>query len=545
MRTLLRITAIALLSIVSLAQAQGSNLPPCSDAELLGIHRIMPGIKELFDLAAEVQVMDDVLAYGRAHISWREHLWQTTPPCAEAFEAALLSNQLTADYVASLLVNARKESGDENPYTSWQFEGAERFDRLWNSLPPPDPASENAEETRDTTVLGACTDAERRDVSDTLLPEYDNLTDIANAVETFDDFLSFINSLLEWRAESLTQYPPCAESIEIAWLASQTASDIAALFAFHFVGVSADANPYSAPERLGTKRLGELDGVLRGSPEAVDEAGRLPNEVMQAIELELGNPGGGNWRRCSAEELETIQRLLPTYNSLEDMAAGIETIEDLLAYSHAQVAWRDNLHTKLARCGEVLEIAWLISENIGDLAIMNALKFLDIPFDESPVFQQVMSNVPGIDTWEGLLPTLHGSYERSRDEGALPPCTADELRALKTNLTAHLDIFKISGDIRSRDDLRQFINHQLAWREIYFSQLPLCYGSFETFLRALWFASDNAIGIALALTGVPDEDSPYPEQQSIGKSHIESWYAIVDGVVPPPSAETEVGSPES
>ncbi len=545
MRQLLIITLIVLLLTISLGHAQGSDLPPCSETELAGIHSIMPGIEELFGMAADVHTLDDLTVYGQAQITWRGQLWIITPPCSEAYKMALLANQLTTDYLASLLVNARKESADVNPYQAWQFEGAARFEALWNALPPPDQRNEKVANERSARMLRACTESERGEVLDTLLPEYDSLTDIANAVETFDDFLGFIEALLNWREISLTSYPPCAESIEIAWLASQTASDISALFAFHFVGVPVDDIPYSEPERQGTRRLGELDAILRSSPESEADPADLPVEVRQAIERELGNPSGGNWRRCTIDELETIQNLLPTYQSLEDMAAGIETLGDLAAYSETQIAWRENLLTKLARCGEVLEIAWLISENIGDLAIMHGLKLIDIPVDESPVFQQVMSNVPGIDTWEGLLPSLLESYEQRDDIGPLPACTEEELGALKSILFAHLSIFKEYGDIYTTDDLLNFILRQIAWREVGFSQLPLCYGSFETFLRAHWYISDNAVGIALALAGVSDEANPYPEQQSIGKSHIERWYAIVEGVAAAPSADGVSGSSES
>ena len=546
MRAFFIFVAFALLTSATAVMAQLSDLPTCSEAELQRVHGIMPGIQALFDLAAEVRTLDDVAAYGHAQIAWRDQLWTSTALCAEAFEMALLSSQLTADYLASLLVNARKESAQENPYTDWQFEGAARFEALWNALPPPTRAGETVAEAPSRGTLRACTDVERLEVYDTLLVEYDSLTTIANAVETFADFLGFTEAHLEWRETSLARYPPCAEAIKVAWLASQTASDIAALFAFHFVGLPADDVPYSEPERQGTRRLGELDRSLRLVPEsnkvavssAVETDGdNLPVEVMQAIERELGSPSGGNWRRCTVGELETIQHLLPTYHLLEDMAAGMETTDDLIAYSQTQIAWRDNLLTKLARCGEVLEIAWLISENIGDLAIMFGLKLLDIPAEESPVFQQVMSNVPGISTWEGLLPSLLANYEARDDIGALPACTAEELGTLKIMLSTHLRVFKDNADIRSRDDWLNFVLQQIAWREIGFSELPLCYGSFETFLRAYWFASDNAIHSALVFAGVPFDSSPFPEQFAVNEAHIESWYAIVEGVAEPPSAD--------
>ena len=533
MRALLLIAIIVLPALASVIQAQDDKLPSCTPVEFAAVHASLAEMTAFFHRASTIRTMDDLLAHSDAHIEWRESYWTNTPLCAESHEIALLANQLIGDFAALALVNSLQDDGDTNPYVARHNSGLDRLYSLIDAVPPPtDAAAQHPART-----LRECTDSEYEYLSYTLVLEYGELADIANLVETVEDFIGYVEAQLAWRQDSLTRYPPCVDALEFAWLASQTAADIAALFAYYFIGVPEDEIPYNAPEREGSRRLGELAEEFR--------AKALPDEVMQAIERELGNPSGGNWRRCTVNELETIQNLLPTYQMLEDMAAGIETPEDHLAYSHAQVVWRENLQTKLARCGEVLEIAWLISENMGDLAIMHALKLLDIPVDESPVFQQVMSNIPGINTWEGLLPTLLASYEPSDGVKPLPACTADELGALKTILTAHLDIFKTHGDIRSIDDLLNFVFHQLAWREFSFSRLPLCYGSFETFLRAYWYASDNAVGLALALADVPDDASPYPNQQSIGQSHIESWYAIVDGIVPPPSAETAAGSPES
>ena len=527
MRNLMPIIAMALLSIVSIVQAQARDLPPCSDVELLGIHRIMPGVEALFDLAAEVRVMDDVIAYGQAHITWREQLWASTPPCAEAFEAALLSNQLTADFVASLLVNARKEASDVNPYTDWQFEGAERFDRLWKALPPPDQANENAKVAREARTLRACTDAERRDLLDTLLPAYDYLTDAANAVETFDDSRRFYRALLRWREESLTRYPPCAESIEIAWLASQTASDIAMLFAFHFVGAPVDAIPYSEPERQGTKRLGELDKILRNSPASETDAGALPDEMKQAIEREFGSPSGGNWRRCSASELQTALDIMPEYEALVATAASIVTMDDLLAYSSEMIDWRENLVFKLAHCGEVLEVAWIMSENLGDLAAMHAYSFVGIPHAENPVFQQVMSNMGGIAKWSETLASAAPQREEEPEavlgSGALPDCRASELDGVNKFIADHYALHEATGIIDTLEESLAYSTAQIEWREANWARLPFCGDSFEYLLRLTWINSDINIAVILHFfADVNYDDNPFWPQLSLGKERADA-----------------------
>lgn len=532
MRILLLLGLVAVLMLVSAAQAQETDLPSCTRAEIDAVHASLAKVTEFSQRTSEIRSMDDLLAYSQTHIEWREGYWTNTPLCAESFEIALLANQLIGDLVAFVLVNSLQDDVEANPYRAGRKSGIVELQALMNFLPPPI-------NTADLPAAGrpqGCTDTEFEFVSYTLLPEYSDLADIANDVETVEDFLGYVDAQLAWRQGSLTRYPPCAEALEFAWLASQTAGDIAALFAYYFIGAPEDEIPYSQPERQGSRRLGELADALR--------AGALPDEVMRAIKRELGNPGGGNWRRCSAEELETIQNLLPTYQMLEDMAGGIETLDDLVAYSQAQIVWRENLPAKLTRCGEVLEVAWLISESIGDLAIMYALKLLDIPVDESPVFQQVMSNVAGIDTWKQILPSLLESYEQQDGVSALPACTEEELDALAAILFEHLTIFKNMDGVRSIDDLMTLIIQQLAWREFSFSHLPLCYGSLETFLRAYWFASDNAVGVALELAGLPEDANPYWEQLTRNKAHIESWYAIVEGVVDPPSADIAADASE-
>ena len=527
MRRITLLFVLAALTLVTIVQAQETDWPQCTAAELAAVHPGLSEVTAFFESVQSIRTLDDLLAYSHAHIEWRESTWSISPLCQPAYEIALLANQLVGDYVPLIILNSYPDDTLENPYSAGQDKGAERLQALMRDSPL-SATTRNAPPARS---LRECTRAEHEFVAHSLVPEYGSLADIANAIETPVDYVGFNEAQLAWRQDSLSRYPACAEAIEFAWLARQTAADISAGFGLHFVGVPLDANPYDEPERQGTRRLGELSNALR--------AGALPDEVMQAIERELGSPAGGNWRRCSVDELLSIQELLPEYRSLEDMAAEIESHDDLLAYSRAQIKWRENMLVRLARCGEVLEIAWLISENIGDLSILYALKLIDATVDESPVWQQVMSNVPGISVWEQTLPSLLAAYEQTADYGALPACSEGELDALAGILVEHLSIFKNRALMRTPDDLLKLIEDQFIWREVGWSQLPLCYGSLEIFLRAYWFASDNAVGIALALAGLPDDINPYPEQQAIGKTHIERWYAIVDGVVDPPSADGE------
>ena len=371
-----------------------------------------------------------------------------------------------------------------------------------DALPPPS----NSADQRYARTLRECSDAEYEYLSNTLLPAYGELADIANRVETVEDFLNYANAQLAWRQDSLRRFPPCLDALEFAWLASQTAGDIAALFAYYFIGAPEDEIPYSQPERDGTHRLGELANELR--------AKALPDAVMAAIERELGSPSGGNWRACSASELQTVLDIIPEYENLTALAGSVESIDGLLEYSSEMIDWRERLAFDLAHCGEVLEVAWIMSEYLGDLATMHAYASAGITAEESPVFQQFMSNVVAVRTWSNVLTDLIDQRESEPQaqpgSGSLPDCTESELDTINRILADHYALYEATGAAETLEGYLAFTEAQLVWREIQWARLPLCGDSFEYLLRMNWINNDtNVAGVLHFFADVAYEDNPF------------------------------------
>ena len=382
------------------------------------------------------RVMDDILAYGHAHLEWRHGLWSRLPLCAPAVEIAMLANQLIGDYVPLILLNSLPDDYGENPYKAGQRSGLARLDALLAELPAPStPAAEPP-----ARALPACSTEEVQLLVNSVFPDYRRLTTMANAVEVTVDYLAFVAALHTWRSTLLTRYPPCAEAIEYAWLASQTIGDVSALFAFHFMGLAIEETPYDQPERQGTGRLGEIERALRASPGPADapplpaDAGDQSPELQEFIETmgyQAVTPSGSNWRACTANELLTILDLIPDYDALTTRLTKVETMDALLDYSAAMVGWREGLVFDLPHCGEVLEVAWIMSEHLGDLALIYALFLIDVPVSESPLYQEVMNNRYGVPVWKDIL---RSQLEQRVDgpkatlgSGDLPNCTTAEI----------------------------------------------------------------------------------------------------------------------
>jgi len=505
MRLLLIVAAFALMVTLSSAQAEGSGLPACSTADLAVMSNSVDGIYDLFDQVGKFRVMDDVLAYGHAHLEWRHSMWSRLPLCAPAFEIALLANQLIGDYVPLVLLNSLPDDYGENPYRAGQRSGLDRLGALVAELPAPSfPAVAPPAGT-----LPACSAEEIRLLLDTLSPDYRRLTTMANDIELTVDYLEFVAALLAWRETSLMQYPPCAEAIEFAWLASQTIGDVSALFAFHFMGLSIEEMPYDQPERQGTGRLGEIERALRASLGSAGKTGELPltgaaetfspetQALIETMGYQAVTPTGSNWRACTANELVTILDLIPDYDALTTLLTKVETMEALLDYSAAMVNWREGLVFELPHCGEVLEVAWIMSEHLGDLATIYALFLIDVPVAESPLYQEVMNNRYGVPVWADVLSDQleqrADGPEPTLGSGDLPNCTSDEIDAINSILADHYALYDAAGTLESLAAYIAFNEAQLAWRERNWARLPLCGDSFEYFLRMNWTNNDTTV----------------------------------------------------
>ena len=522
MRLILIITAFALLAVVSSGQAEDSDLPACSTAELAVMYDRVGDIYALFDRVGDIGTMDDILAYSYAHLEWRQGMWSSSPLCAQTFEIALLANQLIGDYVPLILLNSLPDDAGENPYKAGQRSGLARLEALIADLPlPSTPADAPPART-----LRACSAEEIQLVLFSLSPEYGRLTNMANEIEVTVDYLAFVDALLEWRQNSLTQYPPCAESIEIAWLTSQTAGDISALFSFHFMGLSIEEMPYDQSERQGTGRLSELDAQLRDSRWSAPESDEPPvsgaadtwspemQEMLDLMALQAVTPSGSNWRACSANELATILDLIPDFHALTDQLITIETKDALLEYSAAMIDWRERLVFDLTHCGEVLEVAWIMSEYLGDLSLSYALLFADVAFGESPLYREVMSNRVGVPMWADILADQLAQRELGREAilggDNLPDCTATEMDTINMILADHYALYEAAGVVETLADYVAFGEAQLAWRERNWARLPLCGDSFEYFLRMSWTNNDTTVaGILHYYADVAYDANPF------------------------------------
>ena len=103
MRIVLVICLAAVLNMTPVARAQISEFPSCSQSELAFVLELRGDYDALVDSLSTS--LDSSLAYGAAHIEWREQLWSSLPLCAEAIEVAVLMSQIANDRGALTALN--------------------------------------------------------------------------------------------------------------------------------------------------------------------------------------------------------------------------------------------------------------------------------------------------------------------------------------------------------------------------------------------------------------------------------------------------------
>ena len=277
------------------------NLLPCSEATIdLALYDVL---KEQENLARSPGgAVEDLVAYGEAHIEWRDRLWShlpKLPACAEAFETALLSMQITGDGAAFTSIARIFYDFMEiaQPYQ-------DRVAAAENRLVELDSTLALVWKTENEAVargLPACLSAD----IDGLAGSVSGFSDLAEqglAVETEDDLINYIKSQFAWRDGLWSALTGCAEVFEIAALMLHTAGDLAIKGAFDLAGVPADANPY--PAQI-SRSLGLVERWRAGEQILEEQAAQEDQSVATETYFVTASPYA-NIRSCASTNCEIV-----------------------------------------------------------------------------------------------------------------------------------------------------------------------------------------------------------------------------------------------
>ncbi len=511
MRTAMILLVLVLLLAPAL-QAQPEGFPLCSESELEFVAELQPGYDELVaSLSADGDTsLDKTLAFTKAQIEWREQLWDSLPRCAEAIDVAVLMSHNTSDLGGMAALTYAGVSLSLNRYKDrlW-FEGNNRerlstkFDEISALLEAGERPTEPAAGDR---ILDACEEDQIRTLI-AALRENEDLIVQGTGVRTPGQLLDYISAKLEWRDLLWAKLPACRESVGVGRLMSQTASDLATAIAFSYAQVSGSENPFAPSLADDITALGDLLVFLISS---------IGEQVMADVESPLP--------ACAAADRAAVAAELSAFDALIQRATGIDTLDDLLAYSHELITWRSELWSVVPFCSESVEISLVATNTANDFAALRALELSGEPADLTLIRETANEGLAKVAAFAADNQTSSAETAATSQAEGIPACNESDkpyLLALREQLRAFSSLI---SEFESVDDITKYGEVQILWRDQIWKKFPPCQESIKAGHLLIQVTGDTVPAAALLFyLGVPQEDNAFLDEISAAREQLETY----------------------
>ena len=516
MSTRFVICLITVLSLVPLARAQSSAFPPCSQSELAFVLDLQSDYDALVD--SLTTGLDASLAYSAAQIEWREELWSSLPPCAEAIDVAVLMSQISNDRGAMLALNYAGVLLSLNRYKDRLFFEGSLPEQLNTRLEAIAALIESAERPAEPAPgqrkLATCSGDEIQSLHDALR-ESEDLIVSAGETRSRGALLDYINEKLAWRDQAWDDLPPCAEAVEIGQLMSQVANDYATVLAYVYAEVPKVQNPFDGTLQAELNRLGDWLVIM------LEQLGvDIEIAAVEAAPLDL--------QRCSKSAIAELFVRLYGFNDLIETAFDIENFADYLDYVGAHIEWRNQLFSQMPLCAEAVTSSTLVANLASDFSALFALSFAGIEAEENPYWDEVAVAMPLVhETLETFPNYAEDAAETPGIVDSLPACMAAQRVEMVATIEDNRYVFThLTNEIATVEDLLAFSALQRQWRVLALSELPPCQEAIRAGLLLIQLTGDTVAMAAMKLfVGLPVAQNPYWDEIRIAREAI---MAIVD-----------------
>ncbi len=510
MRTAM-ILLVLLLLLAPALQAQSEGFPICSESELEFAAELQPGYDDLVaSLSADGDTsLEKTLAFTEAQIEWREQLWDGLPRCTEAIDVAVLMSHNTSDLGGMAVLTYAGVSLSLNRYKDrlW-FEGNNRerlsakFDEIRVMLDRGDRQVMAAEDRS----LKPCEEDQIRSLI-AALRENEDLIVQGTGVRSPGELRDYINAKLEWRDHLWAKLPPCRESVGVGRLMSQTSSDLATAIAFSYAQVPGSENPFAPSLSDDITALGDLLVFLISS---------IGEQVMADEESPLP--------ACAAADRAAVAAELSAFDALIQRANGIDSLDDLLAYSRELIGWRSELWSAVPFCSESVEISLVATNTANDFAALRALELSGEPADLTLIRETAKHGPAKVAEFAADSQASSAETAATSQAAGIPACT----ESAKIHLLAvgeQLGFFaSLISEFESIDDVVHYAAVQIHWRDQIWKKFPPCQESIKAVHLLIQVTGDTIPAATLLFyLDVPQEDNPFLGEISEAREQLETY----------------------
>ncbi len=370
--------AEAYLSDAERTSQEESSLPPCTDADLdIFYAEVFERYFSQLELFSGDTSLTSLLNIIEMQLPWREQVWASLPACENMYELTWLMTQAASDMVVLLAFYL----ADMKPQFELYNEETSRLSAAIAQMAPAFLGEAVPDAPPPESTLPGCADSQLNDFP-TIIMEYAELANAAGEVASFDDVLALGQRQFDWREKRFSDWPPCAEALELGLLIDQSTSDVVLVMAMLLAGVEEDDIPHMAAMHAGSARISALvTPILQGERAGTD------------------TPVSAPLPECTAAQLAVISNeVKPEFWAIMDASSAVETIQDLLRLDEMQIAFRENVWRRLPACAEAYDIAWLMYRVTGDDALTWALLAAGADEEDIPQSASTLAGISRLNT---------------------------------------------------------------------------------------------------------------------------------------------------
>lgn len=240
---------------------------------------------------------------------------------------------------------------------------------------------------------------------------------------------------------------------------------------------------------------------------------------------------------CSAGQWEKMEEILPRFDEMDELLESIETGADLLAFIESALTLRSDLWSAPPLCQPYIEFATIAGGTINDNVILNAM-YLFHP-DDSDTKRLLggeawsaneLAHLFGLGAKSVASLLGLGPWHANEDDGAFPAACSyvQKQRVIREKRQTYVEILRGALSVDTVEDLLQYDDEQLAFRETAYVDLPLCAEAFEIAQRMRHTSADFVAAHALAFSGVRPDVNPSLQQILDSVELLPAWIIPIE-----------------
>lgn len=321
---------------------------------------------------------------------------------------------------------------------------------------------------------------------------------LGTTFDTVEDLLSFSQSAVADRQDSLSALPTCADALDYQRLSIEVTGDFIARQALKLANVPQGDNPYRLRFAGETERIGDALAAMLSldrSEANAAEARSLPD--------------------CGDDDISQLDEVVSELLTLLDSSEASDDLAYALLAIDARLLWREDALQSRPACAEWVELLPVLSAAATDSAADYAIAAIAADRD-NPFTGLAAGHIARLQHWLSPAgPALSAPSGATIRSSGLPACSAEELSLAYDRLTPDFaTLLESARRIKDISDLQRYSEAYLQFRAAELAALPLCAEAFAVGWDARQLLGGHAAWAALNLVAAASEANPLAEDSA-------------------------------